>query len=250
MRTKSQKEIFELLEPLRPQRVSDEIVQRIRSLILSKKLKAGDRLPSERSLAEHFQIGRLTLREALRVLEERGLVQIKKGGTGGVFVAGADAGRKEPTSIIMDHLELDGTTSKEISEARQVLGDAVAKLAVENATEEDVAEMRTYISSYTTTSDPERIHELVLKVIHFQDVVAKASHNLPLITFTRILAEWSRRRLIHWYPAEEEQSIIFAFHKELLECIKKKNVRRARQVTKKYVEAVAENLRRMRRSET
>jgi len=249
MKKKPQGEVFELLEPLRPQRVSDEVVQRIRSLILSKKLKAGDRLPSERSLAEHFQIGRLTLREALRILEERGLVQIKKGGTGGVFVAGADAGRKEPVSIIMDHLELDGTTPKEITEARHVLGNAVAELAVENATKKDVAEMRAYIRSYTTTSDPERVRELVLKLIHFQDVVAKASHNLPLITFTRILAEWSRRRLVHWYPTEDEQSFIFAFHRELLECIEKKDVRRARQVTKKYVEAVAENLRRMRGSE-
>ena len=236
----------ELFGPLRAKRASDEIAQRIRALILAGKLKPMDRLPSERALAEQFQVGRLTIREAFRILEERGLMQIRKGGAGGAFVAAPDAGREDATSIVMDNLELDGITGNQIPDARRVLGHGIAELAIKHATAEDLAEIEQYLSTYKTVSKPEAIRELVSKLINFQNLLAEASHNLLLMTFTRILVEWSRRNLTHWYPSQEEQQLIFNYHRELYESIKAKDVARAQSVTQCLVEAVLQRLRRLK----
>ena len=238
-------DVFKLFKPLRAKRASDQIAQRIRSLILAKRLKPGDRLPSERSLAENFQVGRLTIRESLRVLEDRGLIQIKKGGTGGAFVASPDAGGEDATSILTDNLELNGITGTQIGEARQVLGHGIAKLAIRNATAEDLDEIRRYIGEYEIATSPEAIRELVSKVISFQNLLAKASHNPPLIAFTRILAEWSRRKLLYWYPSEDEQILMVRFHKELFKSIEMKDVSRAQRVTNRLVAAVDQRVHRL-----
>ena len=72
--------------PYKPPRAFQEIADQIKKAILDRKLKPGERLPSERELAEQFQVGRLTIREALRSLETSGIITIRKGSGGGAFV--------------------------------------------------------------------------------------------------------------------------------------------------------------------
>ena len=67
-------------------RMSEAIVEQIRALMRSNRLRPGDRLPSERDLCERFGVSRVTVREALRVLEAGGLVDIRVGARGGAFV--------------------------------------------------------------------------------------------------------------------------------------------------------------------
>ena len=70
-------------EPRQTKRAFEHIVEQIRNRIYKGLLKPGDRLPSERELAEQFHTARLPVREAFRVLEESGLIHIKKGKMGG-----------------------------------------------------------------------------------------------------------------------------------------------------------------------
>src|SRR5258708_6902783 len=76
-----------MFEPVKNQRVSDEILQQIREAVLTGKFQIGDRLPNERTLAEQFAASRTSVREALRGLEQQGVIYTKKGVTGGAFVA-------------------------------------------------------------------------------------------------------------------------------------------------------------------
>ena len=79
-----------MFEPVKNQRVSDEILQQIREAVLTGKFQIGDRLPNERTLAEQFAASRTSVREALRGLEQQGVIYTKKGVTGGAFVADLD----------------------------------------------------------------------------------------------------------------------------------------------------------------
>ena len=79
-----------IFDPIPTRRIFEEIADQIRQRIYDGDLKPGDRLPGERDLASQFGVGRMVVREALRTLEEGGLVQIKKGSDGGAFVKEAD----------------------------------------------------------------------------------------------------------------------------------------------------------------
>ena len=70
----------------RHNRVFEDVIQQVENAILGGELQPGDRLPSEREFRQMLGVGRGTLREALRVLEQKGLIEIRTGVKGGVFV--------------------------------------------------------------------------------------------------------------------------------------------------------------------
>ena len=72
------------LEPIRPKKISEEIVNRIKQLISSGELKPGDRIPSERELATMLGVSRPSVREAIMVLDAMGFLESRQGG--GTFV--------------------------------------------------------------------------------------------------------------------------------------------------------------------
>jgi DNA-binding FadR family transcriptional regulator len=126
-----------LLSPVNDRRISALIVDQVRSLIHEGKLTPGDRLPPEREMCERFGVSRVTVREALRVLEASGLVEIRVGAHGGAFVT-------QPTSdrvgaSITDLLTLSSVTAGDVTEVRLVLEVGIIPLLCANADEEDLA---------------------------------------------------------------------------------------------------------------
>ncbi|HAM54154.1 MAG TPA: GntR family transcriptional regulator [Candidatus Rokubacteria bacterium] len=125
------------LEPIKSARIYAEIVRQVKQLIAEGKLKSGDRLPPERDLAEKFVVSRTSVREALRALESRGLIEIRAGD--GAFVRDISVETLiEPLAlVILPHREAVG----ELFEARRLLEPAIATLAARRATPEEIAEM-------------------------------------------------------------------------------------------------------------
>lgn len=118
-------------------RVSQVIVDQIKVLLRDGKLKPGDRLPSERDLCQRFGVSRVTVREALRVLEAGGLVEIRVGARGGAFLTTPSSERLGEG--LADLLRLSPLTAAEVTEARMVFELGIIPMAVERATDEDVA---------------------------------------------------------------------------------------------------------------
>ena len=126
-----------LLTPVAMGRISEVIVDQIRLLIRQGQLSAGDRLPSERELCERFGVSRVTVREALRVLEANGLVEIRVGARGGAFVT-APSSRLVGEGI-SDLITLASLTAVEVTEARFVFERGIVPLVCERATQDDIA---------------------------------------------------------------------------------------------------------------
>ena len=120
-------------------RVFQDVVDQIQKAILSKKLAPGTRLPAERDLKEMFNTSRGTLREALRVLEQKGLIEIKLGVNGGAIVKQID------TDPLMESLALliqSGNVSlAHLSEFRIKIEGSLVELATLRATPEDIEEL-------------------------------------------------------------------------------------------------------------
>lgn len=226
-----------LFTPYTPTRAFDEVAGRIKEVILDRQLIPGDRLPSERSLAQQFQVGRLTIREALRTLETKGLIEIKKGSGGGAFVASHNLGAV--TSIIKDNLLLEGLTSDQITEARIALECAAAESAARHATEEDLERIALCIEeSEVIMADVERGREIVMKMIQFHSLIAEASHNLPFIMFIRALLEWARVRpiLSAWIPSEQDKQYARTSFSRIFQAISERNPDAARDSVREHVE--------------
>jgi len=125
------------IEPVKSTRIYEEIVRQVKQLIADGKLKSGDRLPPERDLAEKFMVSRTSVREALRSLQSRGLIDIRAGE--GAFVKDISVETLiEPLAlVILPHRE----AVKELFEARRLLEPAIAALAARRATRDEIAEM-------------------------------------------------------------------------------------------------------------
>src|SRR6056297_214588 len=83
-------QINTLFQPVESTNLYKSIAERIKKAIFKDHLKPGDKLPSEKELSSYFNVSKTSLREALRTLEAEGLIEIRKGVSGGAFVRAVD----------------------------------------------------------------------------------------------------------------------------------------------------------------
>jgi len=143
--------------PKAPQnRRFQDVVQLIQDAILDGDISNGDMLPSERKLKERFDISRGTLREALRVLEDRGLIEIKKGNRGGIFVRNITTEHASESLAIL--IRSQDVCLEHLSQFRQSVEGDITALAAQKATSEDMAHLHCITESaaaYLNTDHPE-----------------------------------------------------------------------------------------------
>jgi GntR family transcriptional regulator, transcriptional repressor for pyruvate dehydrogenase complex len=119
-------------------KISERVASAIVDDIVGSGLKPGDRLPNEAAMIERFQVGRGSLREALRILEVYGLISLRSGPGGGPIVLAVDPGSVSRTFSL--YLHLSGSTIGELVETRLLIEPMVARLAATQIGERDNAE--------------------------------------------------------------------------------------------------------------
>jgi len=129
-------------------RAFEDIILQIQEAIIEGGLKAGDRLSSERQLRDIFQVSRGTLREALRALEQKGLITIKTGVKGGAIVCSIDTkGVSESLDLLLRYQKI---RLKELSEFREEVEGMVAAKAAQMAKKEDIKQLKILLKSIAT----------------------------------------------------------------------------------------------------
>ena len=131
-----------MIKPIEKQRVADEIVEQLRSLILTGEYAPGSKLPPERELAKELGVNRASLREALKKLEHLRLVRIRQGDGTRVENFMETAGIELISHLIPLAANARPDIIQHVLEFRQVFGREVARLAADRAGEEDIARMR------------------------------------------------------------------------------------------------------------
>ncbi|MCI0487291.1 MAG: FadR family transcriptional regulator [Blastocatellia bacterium] len=175
---------FKINDSGRSGTTSEEVVSRLREMIQRGELRSGDRLPPERDLAKLLGVSRPTLRAGIRSLAALGVLQSRQGaGTFVVDSAGPPALDSSPLRLMA---ALQGFTTAEMFEARRSLEMAIAGLAAERATGDQMAAMAEELAGmYASLDEPEQflVHDM-----HFHQTIASASGNRILTALMNMVA--------------------------------------------------------------
>ncbi len=174
----------------RGETASAAVTERLRGEILRGDYRAGDRLPAERDLAQRLDVGRAVVREAMRCLEQMGLVSVRHGG--GATVRGLE----EASPEIVPHLlfadgELDREVAGQLLDVQEMLVAGAARLAVERGPEDDLLHARERLARLARADlgDDERAEVLDALL----DLITHASDNLVLQLCRRAVGQrWLR----------------------------------------------------------
>ncbi len=161
---------------IRTPRAFEEIAEQIRKEISDRRLKAGDRLPPERTLAEQFGVSRNTLREALRSLENAGLLRLQKGASGGAFVRHS-TGDAIVTGL-RDMFHLGAISPEHLTEARVLIESIAVREACERARPEDIKALNENLAA-AERAERDKVDFFEQAAIHleFHRIIARATKN-------------------------------------------------------------------------
>jgi GntR family transcriptional repressor for pyruvate dehydrogenase complex len=162
-----------LFNRINPGRISGIIVDQVRLLMRQGQLQPGDRLPAERELCEHFGVSRVTVREALRVLEANGLVEMRVGARGGAFVRSPS--KERVGEGILDYLTMSPVSSGDVTELRMVLELGIIPLVCERATDDDIEDLLA-LCHRAREALASGSHDVSMSV-EFHTRVAQCAHN-------------------------------------------------------------------------
>jgi GntR family transcriptional regulator, transcriptional repressor for pyruvate dehydrogenase complex len=174
-------------EPVAARRTFEDAVEQIALKVKNGDLLAGDRLPPERELAARMRISRPTLREAVKVLAEAGVLEVRRGQSGGTFVASEVV----PRDLLRSRAELRVSEVAGVLEARRMLEPRVAQLAAVHADDDDFAAMESTIErqrELVGAGDVLDQEDLFLQLdLAFHLALARATRNSTVVQLMRQL---------------------------------------------------------------
>jgi GntR family transcriptional repressor for pyruvate dehydrogenase complex len=208
------------------------LAQRLVGLIATGEIAGGQPLPSERELVERFGVGRSSVREALRVLESKGLIDQKGKGR---FVAAEPQNPLNTSLQVL--LELQEVDRHELFEVREVLECETAAFAAQRRTDEDVLAIAETIDAMAAGLDS--AERYIDGDLQFHLAIARASRNRIALHMMHAIREILRRSLLTLYtiPGGPEGSI--AHHRRILEAIVARDAEGARERMREHLRIVS-----------
>ncbi len=203
------------------QTLSQKIERKIEEAIRQKKLVSGVRLPSEKELCERFAVSRTALREALRRLSARGLIQIRKGS--GMYVSEIKIEDAISSLNLYYDLKFDSNLISQIIEVRRLFEPQIARLAARNRTLEDIEKLRENLRSLESC-DPDNTQLEVDTINKFHMNLAKASGNpIVIVTMEPIYSLLPRMRNFIYANIEGEKEYTLDAQKKILQAVEKQD---------------------------
>lgn len=206
--------------------LSEQAASQITDMILvEKRFQSGDKLPNEMELAQALGISRVTLREAIRILCTRGIVQIQRGR--GTFVTAS-------TSTDLSPLEHIAMSNRDLLEIRMMAEPPAAYYAARRASKEEkqhIRELSEKIEEAITVKKA-NIQERLKLEQDFHNSIASASHNQFMIRLMPIINESIYNDVTHF-----DESITYSLqdHREIVRLIETGNAEGARAAMKMHI---------------
>jgi DNA-binding FadR family transcriptional regulator len=172
-----------LFKPVRTRRTFEEALEQIVEAVRAGDLRVGDRLPSERALATQMEISRPTLREAIRILSDAGVVELRSRPRGGIYVGSEHI----PRDLLARQSELRLGEVAGVLETRRMFEPRVAQLAGLYGSDDDFDALERTIELQRECPDD---RARLLQLDHrFHLMIARATRNTTIVQLMRVLLE-------------------------------------------------------------
>lgn len=228
-------------------KVSDKVVQDLRTLVEKNQMQVGDRLPAERKLCEQLGVSRSSLREAIQQLTSQGMLVSKVGA--GTFLQQLPTNWSQyqivqPLSNLIDE---DPAYRFDVQEARMVLEGGTAWYAAQRATAEDLKNIRAcyeQIAHFQILGDDD---QAAIADAKFHLAIAEASHNLVLIQMMRGLFDLLQYNVVlgrrKVYTEAHRFDQLHDQHFQVMDAIERQDPEAARSAVCGHIEFVVRQVR-------
>jgi DNA-binding FadR family transcriptional regulator len=227
-----------MFENLKGKRLFERIVDQVKEAVLSGKLKVGDKLPPEHELAREFGVSRNAVREALRILELSGLVNIRKGSHGGCFIQKLSSNKKL-IDYLTDNWSLGQITLSHLTEARYWLEAMVMDIIADKITDKDIDRLRKSIDKverlYNEGNDKEKVDEN----LNFHILLVRLTGNTILVDTLSAILELLSYMMREVKPGKRIMSNSCQAHRQILDLLEAGEIERAKAVNNAHLRDVS-----------
>ena len=218
-----------MLNPVKNIKVYEVIMEEIKDIVKKGELKSGEKLPSERELADKLEVSRTSVREALKALTMLGLIESKHG-EGNFIKSNFENSLLEPLSIVF---LLIGSKNEDIIELRRIIEPEAAGFAAKNITESELRDLKEIMKELNNSLDAEICAQLDKK-FHYKIAQASGNHLISTIMF-------SISSLIEKYIDSSRinninKKVIKLQHEEIYKALESRDSKKASEYVKKHLE--------------
>jgi DNA-binding FadR family transcriptional regulator len=215
----------------------EDVADQLRRSILSGRLRAGRKLPSEAALGQRYGVSRSTIREALRALSSQGIVRTTRGVRGGSSVR--RFGHTDATLVFGNAVAMlsnsEEITIAEILQARQVFEVPIARMAALERTSEHIAQLRAQIPPARTRKDSSDIYKMH---VAFHHTILDATGNRLVGTMMRPLFDTFPRLFTREVPATQYWGKVATDHRAILRAIEKRDAETAARLMRAHLRRI------------
>lgn len=223
-----------MVRPVNRIKLTENIIEAIVDYASSSRLKVGDKLPSERELANELRVSRPLLREALRKMESLNLIEVLAGK--GIFIK---APLKNGMSYIVLHIDQEKERILEILEIRKLLEKYAMEEAMKNILEDEVFELERWVNlleEKLRRGDDSREENWT-----FHSIIYRSARNKLLFDILDAFKEYH----LYWedpFTCPSFADKTYSFHRELFKSIKERDIKRAHSVIEKLIEMIKDEV--------
>ncbi|MBV9709545.1 MAG: FadR family transcriptional regulator [Ktedonobacteraceae bacterium] len=225
--------------PIQPVKVFERVAEQIEKRILDGELRVGDRLPTERELAEQFRVSRTAVREAMKILAQKGLVDMRPG-RGTIVIDGAREAMENSIGLLMKMKVGEVGSSDNLVEVRTILETEIAALAAARATEKEIAAMREAIRIMDESLDD--ADEFIAADNGFHEALAQATQNALILTLLNSIVSLLSEQRKQIFTVEGGPQRGQLHHRRILESVIRRDPASARAAMRAHLLQVREDV--------
>jgi GntR family transcriptional repressor for pyruvate dehydrogenase complex len=226
--------------PIQSVKVFEQVAEQIEKRILDGELHSGDRLPTERDLAEQFHVSRTAVREAMKILAQRGLVDMRPG-RGTIVIDEAHEAMQESINLAMKLKLGEVGGSANLVEVREILETEIAALAAARATEKEIDAMREAVKVMDDNLDD--ADAFIAADNNFHEALAQGTQNTLILilvnSIVNLLSE-QRKKIFETEGGPQRGQV---HHKRILESVIRRDPQAARAAMRSHLQQVRDDVR-------